>query len=500
MPLESHDALLNAHLKTSLEKNLESIRAILNVPTNRDVVLRAFRCVSFSICAVYIDGRAKDDAISECILRASKLADTSALRQTNLRSEWLKENVIEVAQCQCEREMQALIDGVLGGMTALIVDGCDSALLMDTRAFVHRPVGKPTNESVVIGAQEGFVESLRDNITLLRRYVHSGELITERLSVGTGIQTSIALMYIRGVADEKILAEARRRLNGIQASAVQGVGGIQQLIEDSPRAIFPQMLQTERPDRAASCLIDGQFVILADNSPYALAAPITLFHLLHASDDMFMRWQYATLLRLIRFAGVLLALLLPGLYVALTLHHTHLVPLTLLLSIAETRADVPFTILMEVLIMEFSFYLINEAGTRIPSQIGSTVSIVGALVLGQAAVSASIISPILVILVAITGLGNYAAPNYGFGLSIVLYRVLFVLAGAALGLYGVLLMLVALSVRLCGIHSFGVPYLAPVAPKRPHGPDILLRLSLRRQQHPMYYAQRGSWMKGKRSK
>ena len=176
------------------------------------------------------------------------------------------------------------------------------------------------------------------------------------------------------------------------------------------------------------------------------------------------------------------------------------VPLTLLLSIAETRADVPFTILMEVLIMEFSFYLINEAGTRIPSQIGSTVSIVGALVLGQAAVSASIISPILVILVAITGLGNYAAPNYGFGLSIVLYRVLFVLAGAALGLYGVLLMLVALSVRLCGIHSFGVPYLAPVAPKRPHGPDILLRLSLRRQQHPMYYAQRGSWMKGKRSK
>ena len=217
MPLESHDALLNAHLKTSLEKNLESIRAILNVPTNRDVVLRAFRCVSFSICAVYIDGMAKDDAISECILRASKLADTSALRQTNLRSEWLKENVIEVAQCQCEREMQALIDGVLGGMTALIVDGCDSALLMDTRAFVHRPVGKPTNESVVIGAQEGFVESLRDNITLLRRYVHSGELITERLSVGTGIQTSIAPVsythldvYKRQAHDHPLLREGLR--------------------------------------------------------------------------------------------------------------------------------------------------------------------------------------------------------------------------------------------------------------------------------------------------
>lgn len=494
MPLESHDALLNAHLKTSLEKNLESIRAILNVPTNRDVVLRAFRCVSFSICAVYIDGMAKDDAISECILRASKLADTSALRQTNLRSEWLKENVIEVAQCQCEREMQALIDGVLGGMTALIVDGCDSALLMDTRAFVHRPVGKPTNESVVIGAQEGFVESLRDNITLLRRYVHSGELITERLSVGTGIQTSIALMYIRGVADEKILAEARRRLNGIQASAVQGVGGIQQLIEDSPRALFPQMLQTERPDRAASFLLEGQFVILAENSPYALTAPITLFHLLHTSDDMFMRWQYATFLRVVRILGVLISLLLPGLYVALTTHHTHLVPVNLLLSIAKTRADVPFSVLMEVLLMEFSFYLINEAGTRIPSQIGSTISIVGALILGQAAVSASIISPILIIVVAITGLGSYAVPNYGLNLAITMYRLLIVFAGAFLGLYGIMVALIAISIQLSGLHSFGIPYLAPVAPHRRHNPDIFLRLPLRKQKREMFFTQKNSWL------
>ena len=171
----------------------------------------------------------------------------------------------------------------------------------------------------------------------------------------------------------------------------------------------------------------------------------------------------------------------------------------MLLSIAETRADVPFTVLFEVLLMEFSFYLINEAGTRIPSQIGSTVSIVGALILGQAAVSASIISPILIILVALTGLGSYAVPNYGFGLSIVVYRLLIVLTGALLGLYGLLAAALALLMHLCSIRSFGVPYLAPVAPKRPHNPDILLRLSIRKQNRPMFYARRDSWLHGKGS-
>ena len=472
MPMESHEALLREKLKTRLSDNLRMVRAVLNAPENRDVVLRPFACADFELCAVYIDGMAKEDAISECILRASKLPAHSAPKKARDRAEWLKSSVIEMAQCQLENEMKALIQGVLGGMTALLADGSDFALLMDTRAFVHRPVGAPMNESVVIGSQEGFDESIRDNITLLRRYVQTGELITERLTVGTGVPTAIALMYIRGVADEKMIAEARRRLEGIQSKAVQGVGGIQQLIEDSPRALFPQMLQTERPDRAASCLLEGQFVILAENSPYALTAPITLFHLLHTSDDMFMRWQYATFLRIVRVLGLLISLLLPGLYVALTTHHTHLVPVNLLLSIAETRADVPFSVLLEILMMEFSFYLINEAGTRIPSQIGSTVSIVGALILGQAAVSASIISPILIIIVAITGLGNYVVPNYGLSIALTVYRLGIVILGALLGLYGIMVGLIAITVHLARIHSFGVPYLAPIAPRRPHNPDI----------------------------
>lgn len=492
-----NEDLLRAELAPSLEQNLSIIKQLLNVPLNEDVVLRRYACCDFSLCAIYIEGMADDKKISEFILHACKEPITANDVPPDKRIDLLVSNYVEIAQCSRESQYKQIIPSILGGMTCIIADGADEALLMETRGFAHRPVGKPSNEAVVIGSQEGFVESLRTNITLLRRYVQSSELITERLTVGTKIPSNVALLYLKDVVDDKMINEVRRRLKSIQSPSVQGIGSIQQLIEDQPHALFPQMLQTERPDRAASCLSEGQFVILADNSPYALTAPITMYHLIHSSDDTFMRWQYATFLRCIRIIGILLSLFLPGLYVALTLHHTHLVPLSLLLSIAETRADVPFTILFEVLVMEFCFYLINEAGTRIPSQIGPTISIVGALILGQAAVSASIISPILIILIALTGLGNYAIPNYSLTLSLILYRQLVILFSAFLGLYGFFIAAAIISVHLCSIHSFGIPYLAPISPYRPHNPDILTRLSLRLQKRPMFYAKVGNWMNSK---
>lgn len=495
MPELPHSELLNASLSSSMEENIKSIKTILNYPTNQDVVIRSYDCLGSKVCAIYIEGMADDKKISEFILHAFKESAENAQASTESRAELLMNAYIEIGQCTPESRMKKIISSVLGGMTVVLIENCDEALLMETRGFAHRPVGKPSNEAVVIGAQEGFVENLRTNITLVRRYVQSPELITERMTVGKKIPCNVALLYLKGVADEKIIGEARRRLAAITSASVQGVGGIQQLIEDQPNALFPQMLQTERPDRAAASLKEGQFIILADNSPYALTAPITVFHLIHASDDTFMRWQYATFLRVIRIIGIVMSLFLPGLYVALTLHHTHLIPLPLLLSIAETRADVPFSILFEALLMEFSFYLINEAGTRIPSQIGPTISIVGALILGQAAVSASIISPLLIILIALTGLGNCAVPNYSLNLSLILYRQLIIFAGAFLGLYGLLGAAILISVHLCSIHSFGVPYLSPVSPYRPHNPDILLRLSLRKQNRLMFYAQRNSWMR-----
>ncbi len=489
---QPHEELFRSTLTANLERDIQTFRTILNSPDNSDAQFRFFDYGNSRVCILYIEGLSDDKKISEFVLHALADRDTSGIKEVTTKS--LIENTIEIAQCKTESRVSEIIKSVTTGMSAVFVDGSEDCILMETRGYPARPVGKTTNESVVIGAQEGFVENLRTNITLMRRYLPSPHLITESLTIGTKIPTRVSLIYIEGVADESIVSEIRTRLKGIRAAFVQGIGAIQQLIEDDPYAILPQYLQTERPDRAASCLSDGQIIILADNSPYALIAPATLFHMVHASDDSYMRWQYGSFLRIIRTLGMLISVYLPGLYISLTAYHSHLIPMNLLTSIAQSRANVPFPIIIEVLIMEFSFYLINEAGTRIPQQIGSALGIVGALILGQAAVSASIISPILIIIIALTGLGNFVSPNYSFGQGLILYRLFIILCGALMGLYGICLASFGISVRLCSLKSAGIPFVAPIAPYKPHNPDIILRLPLWLQNKLMFYAKKDSWL------
>ncbi len=481
--------LKRTELTSSLDGNVSIFRTLLYSDVNTDAQFRFVNCADTRLCVLYIEGMADDRKISDFILRACVTRPATCGKAID--AAFLMENVLEIAQCESEQRVCKILDAVVSGMTAVLIDGCDEAVLMETRGYPARQVNRTTNESVVIGAQEGFVESLRTNMTLMRRYVPAAGLITECITVGTLVPTQVTMVYLMDVADGEVVDAVRRRLKGIDAVTVQGLGAVQQHIEDQPWALLPQMLQTERPDRAASCVMDGQVVMLAENSPYALIAPVTLFHQLHASDDSFSRWQYGTFLRVIRIIGMLISVFLPGLYIALTDYHMHLLPLSLLSSIAEARANVPFPILVEILIMEFSFYLINEAGTRIPQQIGSALGIVGALILGQAAVSASIISPILIIIVAITGLGNYAIPDYGFGIGLVICRLFVIACGAALGLYGFCLAAFVLGVGLCGMKSFGFPYMAPVAPSKPHNPDLLVRLPIWMQRRPMYFARGG---------
>ena len=491
---QSYEALCRGALTKNLDDNIARFRELLRANVNSDAQFRSFEAAGRRLCLIYMEGMADDRRISDFVLRA-------CARNARDRSEaWdvpaLMNRVIEIAQCETETRVKRLLSEIAGGMTVVLIEDCDEALLLETRGYPARPVNRTANESVVNGAQEGFVESLRTNMTLLRRYMTSPRLITECVSVGTEAPVRAALCYLDGVAREEIVARARERLMRIDAPTVQGIGGIAQLIEDRPFAPLPQFLQTERPDRAASCLLDGQVVLLADNSPCALVAPATVFHLIHASDDTFARWQYATFLRLVRVAGILISIFLPGFYLALTQYHMHLLPLNLLASVAEARASVPFPVLVEVLIMEFSFYLINEAGTRMPQQIGPALGIVGALILGQAAVAASIISPILIIIVALTGLGNYAAPDYGFSMGLILCRLFVVFMSALLGLYGFCIAAHTLLAGLCAMTSLGEPYTAPVAPPRPHNPDILLRLPLWMQRTHMFYARRPSRKRG----
>lgn len=487
--------LLRQNFLQSLDENIENIQKILHVPLNEDVILKRYCAGELEVCVVYIEGMADEKKIGEFVIHA-------------LKSEWelhdkipdhppleiIDRFLLELPQAKRIDFYKEAIQGILSGMTCLMADGAQGALLLETRNYPHRSVEKPTNESVVSGPHEAFNEHIRTNISLIRRYIQSPELISEKMYVGTGVPTQLTILYLKGVASESCLGEVKKRLKCIRSNTVMGSGAIQQLIEDSPFAVLPQMLQTERPDRTASCIEDGQIAILVENSPYALIAPVTIFHLIHSSDDSFLRWQYGSALRVIRMLGLLISLVLPATYIALTLYHTHLIPMPLLTSIAETRANVPFPIVVEVLFMEFSFYLLNEAGLRTPSQIGSAFGIVGALILGQTAVSASIISPMLIIIIALTGLGNYVVPNYGFGIGVIMYRLMLIVLSAMLGLYGMMIGLFLIFLQLCSMQSFGVDYLSPVAPRRRHNPDILLRLPVMMQKCAMFFARKDNWL------
>lgn len=498
MSEKPHEKLLREDFSSHLDENIERLKAALNFPLNEDVIFRLFETESYRICIVFIEGMSDENKIGEFILHAVKNDSdkTNDAEQTNLIDHFCK-NLLETAQAQVVDLPADAVQRIVAGMVCVLIDGCKECLIIEARNYPFRAVSQPTGETVVNGSHEAFNEHLRTNISLVRRYVQSPQLITRKVSVGTKVPTQLAVVYLDGVASKECLEELMRRLKSIKAPTVQGSGHLEQLIEDSSLALVPQILQTERPDRTASCLKDGQIAVLTENSPYALIVPITIFHLLHASDDSFMRWQYGTALRIVRMLGALISLVLPAFYLAMTLYHTHLIPTSLLTSIAESRANVPFPIVVEVLFMEFSLHLLNEAGIRIPSQIGTTLGIVGALILGQAAVSASIISPILIIVVALTGLGNYVIPDFGFCMAILIYRQGLILLSAVFGLYGLFIGLFLIVAQLCSMKSFGVDYLSPVSPRRRHNPDIILRLPSWMQKKAMYFAQPNSWINNK---
>lgn len=491
MPAENTERIkiLNSAPRGTLDENEACLSAVFYLPENKDIVIRKFETAGFCAMAAYLEGLTDSVRVTESIIHACILKDKpdkSIPKEERLN--FLLNNVLFAPQASFADTFDEIARAMVSGICVLFAEGVSGALLLDVRRIPHRPVNRTSNESVVMGSQEGFVESLRTNISLIRKNLRSASLVTEIMEIGGEARMTAAILYLEGTVDEKVLSRAKERLKAIDRKGFLSSGQVQQLIEDSPMSLFPQMLETERPDRAAAGLMEGQFAIVMDNSPYALLAPVTLYHFLHASDDSFVRWQYGTFIRIVRMIGVLFSLLLPGMYIALTQYHSHLLPMNLLSSIAEARANVPFSILGEILFMEFSFNLINEAGTRIPSQIGSALGIVGALILGQAAVSASIASPILIIIVALTGLGNFVVPSYGLSLGMQIMRLFILLAGSLFGLYGIVLSAFMVLSHAAGLSSFGAPYLAPIAPRRRSNPDIIARLPIWLQKRKMFYA------------
>lgn len=451
---------------------------------NPDMHLRKLQVCGRRAAVYYADGFVSADMMQHYVLaplmalRDAEAADLTVMLQ----------DAVCVSDVTQAGEIAEAAEQVMNGRAVLLVEGMPCALGFDVRFSVRRSVGTPQTEKVVLGPHQAFNEALRDCITLLRRILPTPELIGEMCQVGQRYPTSICVMYLRDAVDEGCLCRLKNRLDGIRADQVLSIGALEQLLEDRPFSLLPQFVLTERPDRAASMLLEGQIVILMEGSCQALVLPAGLMHLLHTPDDSSARWQYGTFLRLLRFLGALCSLLLPGLFVALVTFHPDALPVTLMTSVLESQAVAPLSIPAEAFLMLIMFSLIGEASTRVPSAVGSTLGTVSGLVLGSAAVDAGLTHPLMLIVVAVASLGSYAVPDYSLGLALRIGQLLLLAAGCVFGVYGVVLFVAVAAVRLCSLTSLGAPYAAPVAPRRVHNPDLMTRMPLWLQRRRGYLA------------
>src|SRR5690625_2949025 len=372
-------------------------------------------------------------------------------------------------------------EGLLNGQVALFLDGSDEVLLINFSRSEERAIEKPTTEMSIRGPKDSFNESLLTNMNLIRNRVRSNRLKFIKYEIGETVKSDVVISYIDGVTPEDLLKEIKQRVGRIDVDKVVTSKLIEELIEDTPYTPFPLIQNSERPDTAVGNLLEGRAIIIVEHTPFVLILPTNFWNGFEATSDVYERFIYVSSIRLLRLSLLLIALFLPSIYVALTTFHPKLIPTELLISIASARENVPFPAIIEAIIMELVFEGLREAGLRLPKEIGQAVSIVGAIVIGQAAVEAGIVSAAMVIVVASTGIASFAIPKYNTEIALRLIRFPMLILAGVLGLFGVVVGFLVLMIHLVNLRSFGVAYFKPMAPQIPTDlKDILIKTPKRK--------------------
>ena len=415
---------------------------------------------------VLIDGLAFKDQLSDFVIEnlMEKSNTDHEVEIDNLKDEILNQMIKEeIASVEIKEEgnFEELITALLSGETLFFIDGIDRAIIIGSRGWVLRGINEPQTETVIRGPRDGFTETLRTNTALVRRRIKDTNLKIKMKKVGSRSKTDIAILYIADIANENLKNEVERRIDQIDIDAILDSSMLEHLIEDNYKSLFPQMENTERPDSVSASLYEGRVAIIVDNSPFVLIVPATLGTLMQSTEDYYSRWTEATITRFIRMVAVFLALLSPAIYIAITAYHPGLLPTKLVYYVGSSRVNVPFPAVIEATIMEITMELIREAGTRISGPIGSTIGIVGGLIIGQAAVEAGIVSNLMIIIVAITSIATFAIPSYEFGAAIRICKFGFIILAGILGLYGIMLGIILFFSHLCMLNSFDTPLTAP---------------------------------------
>lgn len=371
----------------------------------------------------------------------------------------LKHNNIGLSDITKLYTMDDAVNGMLTGDAVLFVDGCDCAFKIAATGYPKMNISKADSEQNIRGSKEGFNDSVKANTALIRKRIRSPRLKVKEMTEGLRSNTTIAVVYIEDIVEKGLVERLEQQLSEYEMDGVFDSGMLIQLIEQSKDSPFPQYQTTERPDRAAMAVLEGRVVLLVDNSPTAVLLPSNYNSFFVTTDDYYSRWEIATLERLIRYMASILAMFLPAMYLAVIKFHAQVLPVNLVLTFASARKGVPFSAFVEVLIMELAFELLREAGIRIPGNMGNAIGIVGGLIVGQAAVDAGLISPIVVIVVALTALASFAVPNEELGSAFRLVKFGLLLISALFGFYGVVLGMILLLLHLCDLKSLGKPFL-----------------------------------------
>ena len=388
--------------------------------------------------------------------------EIEAEKQENLLS-YIEQHAMLTANVSMVSGFDSIITYIMAGKTAIFGAACDKALMIDGKGYPKRGVDEAQSEVSVRGAKDSFNESLRTNTILIRRRIRDTKLKTEQIKIGRRTQTDIAIMYMDDLVRPEILDEILKELKSFEVDGMFDSGSLEQYMGRRWYSPFPVFQATQRPDKASSALLEGRVVLVVDNSPTVIMAPATLNCFFQASDDYYYRWGIASFTRCLRYVAALIAMGFPGFYVAVATFHPEIFPTSLLLTVAASRRGVPFPLVVEIILMELAFELLREAGIRLPGPMGSALSIVGGLIVGQAAVDANIVSPVVVIVVALTALASFAVTNDNFASAFRLLKFGLIVVGAVAGLPGFVLGLLVILTHLASLESYGIPYLSPYA-------------------------------------
>ncbi|MBX4146611.1 spore germination protein [Paenibacillus sp. FSL W7-1279] len=435
-----------------------------NLENCEDVVYQSFRAHGKSCTLIYIQSIIDTSSLHERII-TPLLKEASAL-QFNLDDFINELDRGDLLSIPFNRSSSAhdIANLIVEGYVVLYIDSLVNVYTFDLTKYEKRAVSESQNELVVNGPQEAFIEDIFTNLSLLRHKIKHPALKTRRYQIGRYSKTLIYMVYIDGLADKDVVAKIEKNIKAISIDGAFGISTLSEQMKEGVKSPFPQFQYTERPDSVAASLLEGRVGMMMDGTPSALIVPVTLLSLLQSSEDYYHSFFSSSWIRLIRFMFAVISLLMPSMYVAITTFQPSIIPTDLLLTITSTRENIPFSALTEALIMELTFEALREAGTRIPKPVGQTISIIGAIVIGQAAVEAGIVSNPMVIVVSITGIASYIIPHFELGLTFRLLRFPLLLLGGTLGLIGLFAGTFVVLGHLASLKSFGTPYLEPVAP------------------------------------